>query len=576
MIFSLGLDCSVWDQLSQVSNKYVAGECQALFSGFTTKQYTLGTLFYWCKEDSPENYAELKRKYNFESVFDKPIINNNIEYTDINERYLLDKIEQTYTITKCMKVQLDRLFNDNNVKSLNIKSQYGTSKTQLLIKAIEQYPSFSKRILFLSYRKTLTYDLQYNFSSLGFETYLEGSLNSDRLIIQLESLLKLDWINCSVVPKYDLVIMDESESCLNQFSSDTFKGDSRNAYEYLRAIIENSSKLITLDGDQSNRTYSFVSSFEGQCININNTVKFNTKTLLLTEKEGQFKDDIYQKLSDNKRIVIVSMSATIAEQYYQEIINKYPQKKVMIYTGKTDDDIKTEHSKNVKESWIQYDVVLYSPTFEAGVNFDVLNHFYCAYCIVSAGSTSQRACFQMLSRVRNYESDNILIYTNNLKDLPISDFYNFEEVKQSLIDNRDKILKYSYVKENNELTRVLSLDSYDTNTIYNRTEELNKNKSYFLPYFKQLAINKGFQIKNIDDPFDEEEEELKNSNEGKYDELLNAPDIDSLQFKQLIKLQERGKAKRADKIKIEKEVYKRKLGVDQLNENLLKTFYKKE
>ena len=85
---------------------------------------------------------------------------------------------------------MNRLFNDDTVSSVNIKSPYGTSKTQLLIKTIEKYQV--KKILFLSYRKTLTYDIQNNFQKIGFGNYLENDLNCNRLIIQchLKDLFK--------------------------------------------------------------------------------------------------------------------------------------------------------------------------------------------------------------------------------------------------------------------------------------------------------------------------------------------------------------------------------------------------
>ena len=192
LIYSLDLPCELWDLISRRSSKYEEGECEYKWSTFKYKRYTIGTLFHWCKEDNPVECTRLKKLYNFNLVYDLPIEGDNIEYHKIEENYLLNEIEKDkiYTIKDSIDIHLKRLFEDDSVSSLNIKSPYGTSKTQLLIKTIEKYEP--KKILFLSYRKSLTYDLQNNFDKLAFKNYLEHVMNSDRLICQIESLWKLD------------------------------------------------------------------------------------------------------------------------------------------------------------------------------------------------------------------------------------------------------------------------------------------------------------------------------------------------------------------------------------------------
>jgi hypothetical protein len=105
----------------------------------------------------------------------------------------------------------------------------------------------------LSYRQTLTLDLKKNYEELGFEDYLTGDIEADRVIIQVESLLKLD--TDSKVKQYDLVLIDESDRILNQFNSHkTFHGTERDTFEYLYHIIDDSKKVICMDGGQTNRT----------------------------------------------------------------------------------------------------------------------------------------------------------------------------------------------------------------------------------------------------------------------------------------------------------------------------------
>ena len=261
LCYSLDLGISTFIQFSKQSEKYVEGDCEKKWASFEKKSYTVGTLFWLAKQSNEKAYYELKMKDQFNSVFDLPMV----ELIEINQRYLLDKIthasginaraspkslllETDYEICTEMRKHLDNLFN-TDTKVLNIKSPYGTSKTQLMIKAIEEYKP--KRILMLSYRQTLTLDLKANFEHLGFEDYLTGNIEADRVIVQLESLHKLD---CGeIVKQYDLVLIDESERVLNHFSSNTtFKGQEFNTFEYLYHILKGSKNIICLDGGQSN------------------------------------------------------------------------------------------------------------------------------------------------------------------------------------------------------------------------------------------------------------------------------------------------------------------------------------
>ena len=70
----------------------------------------------------------------------------------------------------------------------------------------------------------------------------------------------------------------------------------------------------------------------------------------------------------------------------------------MIYTSLTDDKIKMELD-NVNNVWVKADILIYSPTVEAGVNFDI-PHFNKVFGILSNNSTSQRSFLQMMNRIR--------------------------------------------------------------------------------------------------------------------------------------------------------------------------------
>ena len=276
------------------------------------------------------------------------------------------------------------------------------------------------------------------------------------------------------------------------------------------------------------------------------------------------------KIKEDKKIVICCMSARDATDYHDEIKKIYPEKQVFVYTGETDDEIKEDHFKNITLQWQTADVVLYSPTIESGVNFDI-EHFHSVYGIFSTGSTSQRAFFQMLARVRKVSDNTITILNPGIKEKKTADFWIYQELK-ACYDELRKRDKNNIQFENGKIQ--VSFDEYDNNFIYNEVEELNKNPCYFISYFYQLAIKKGHTVKFDSDENENAEDFFRETKENKHLlSILESKDIDYNEFQMLLKLQERNKSKREDKLQIAKFKHAYALGVDRLDIETLKPFY---
>ena len=121
-------------------------------------------------------------------------------------------------------------------------------------------------MLWLSTRITYTFDILTHFEErLNFVDYHANKFKADRIIIQVESLLKLNYSDGFIddtVPTYDLIIVDELESILKQFSSEeTFKDRARSTYDFTNEIIKssisNNGKIIAMDGDLGCRPMHF-------------------------------------------------------------------------------------------------------------------------------------------------------------------------------------------------------------------------------------------------------------------------------------------------------------------------------
>ena len=569
LIYSIGLPFEVFDNLSKKSSKYESEECLSKWQTFSKKSYTEGTLKYMAKHDNPEEYSKIDNISNFDMVFGE----RTKDTIQFHKRYLVEN-EADDEVTK----HFDKLFDDDEYKVLSLKSPYGTGKTQLLKNVIEKQNP--QRVLWLSYRVTLTNDILFNFQQLGFRSYQDGDYDADRLILQLESIHKLEQNEYMfesdefIIPGYDLIIIDEIESILSHFGSETFKGRARETFEYLNAIVSNSKKVIALDGDLHNRSYHFLNQF-GKSINLENTATVTDKTIEIIKDDKTFFIDMQNQLNDNKKIAIVSMTSTDATNYYNMIKNNFAKKKVYLYTGKSDDNVKSEHLSNVTKYWKEADVVIYSPTIEAGVNFDVDGHFYKIYGILSCLSTSQRAFYQMLSRIRKVEDKNILILNETMIDRETANYWTFLEVLEGMKSTRFDLLKCKYSKnKQGQVTRRLCLDNYDNNSVYNRVEELNKHKYYFMAYFRELGKSKGYIFKEKDDK--EEKKRPKDKDNSRIADIVKAADINGQEVRELEKLQKQGKASEVDKLRLDRYYCKQNLGVDSLDETIMAKYYKKE
>lgn len=579
---SLNYPFSVFDEYSRkYPKKYNSNDCLKFWNNCkVSPKMTEGVLHSLARKGNAEEYDKLgftnKSKPDVIPVETIEITNEQLIK---NEGYLIHKHNNNLDYDDCLISNKLKEFFSSDIKSFNIKSPYDTGKTQLLKKIMEKYPQ--KRVLFLSYRKTLTSDLMASFGDLGFVDYRNADCKkADKLIIQLESILKIKPSDFMFVddeyelPKYDLVIMDEIESLLFHFESQTtFKGESKNIFEFIQAIITNSTKLIGLDGDLSFRGFNYIKQY-GDSINIINPIKKNKRHFTIIDSQNDFYRQINNRIKFNKKIVIVSQTSTQCYDIFNYIIKEYPTIKMSVYTGNTS-DLSKEELNNVLESWCKLDVLIYSPTIEAGVNFDI-KHFDCIFGIVSAGCNSQRAFCQMLSRVRKIEDSSITIYASQLDYHPLkeSNIYTFDEVKESLIT-----LNIISIKESIEGCKMVKrLTPYDINFCYNKCEELMMRiKYYYLGYLEYILIKKGHTVsinmtpkekkETLDDKVKEAKEERKIMND-----LNLVKDITNNEYEILLTKQKESKAEQHEKIQIKKFILKKSLGIDKFNEEILEHY----
>lgn len=583
-LYNLGIDVKYYDKWSKGVDNYNKNQCSYRYSLFVRMELSHGihTLLFLLKNSiDAEKYKEIydqvysidkwkqqKKEYidnlwNIDKIYDdgndynENTININTDYLAYHntEIQYYDKPKNDKEI---FMNQVYNFTNDDLIKTLCIKSHYNSGKTTLL-KTILDTNKY-ERVLFVSYRRSLSYDIQKNLNEYKFDNYLEvmqrrdNLFDCERLIIQYESIKKIDnhSYEAGCNPKdnyYDLLIIDESESVLTQADSSTNKENQRKNFKLLKKLCNISNKMVFLDGDITNKSLSFINNFSENNIVIKNNYQ-TKKSIHVTRNYGKFFNSIVEDIKQKKKLYICCMSSEDSENYMRKLQDLFLDLKILRIYGTMSEQKKIEIFKNVNEEWCKYDVVLTTPTTESGVSFDVKNYFHKCYGIISTHSTTVRGFLQMIARVRDLKCKNIMIYSDKMI-LNRVNFYTFEELKENIqtifeISDKDK----TALSDGNNIT-IKNDDTYVKNYIFNQTEIFNSRSQYFIAYLRLLCKEKGYDFS-----YEHETSEIKYIKKSytKVD-ILDTPCPDARSYEELLVLQKTSGCTEVEKIQIEKYNY---------------------
>ena len=422
----------------------------------------------------------------------------------INQKYLIMDRAIDKNPKEEVKDIIKEWLDNKEIKTLAIKSAMGTGKTSMIKKILEFKEDSLKKILWITHRQTLTKQLYGSFKKLGFKSYMNGKgclIDHDKIIVQIDSLMRISNLD-DEFEQYDLVIIDEVEGCLNHFSSKHIEGRSRSIFNFMLDVIKHSNKLLVLDADIGVRTNLFINNFPKSII-VNNNYSVIQKTFVIMNSAENFDKKMFKDIDDGKNVCIVSMSANALEHITDKLIKK--KIKYMMHTSKTDDKLKNE-LEDVNSFWVKYQVVLYSPTIESGVDFSV-KHFDKIYCILKSGqmTCSQRGFLQMVGRIRQFIDPSILCYYDGSVNVD-SLVYTYDDVLSYCryyeeINGKKMIEEVKYetiVKDDGRVKRtrtIVKISLYDYIIMYNETEILNKNPTIFMTILNSLIQRAGHKLK---------------------------------------------------------------------------------
>ncbi len=321
------------------------------------------------------------------------------------------------------------------IKTLFVRAAMKMGKTKKLAEYMGTHFGPDAVIRFVSFRQTFSGNIKENFPEFTLYSDEKGGLSQARLIIQVESLHRLDI--CAGTEPPDLLILDECESIFEQFESKNIKYFHA-CFDKFKYLLRHSRHVICMDAHLGQRTFNSVLSLrKGGEQYHNNTYKNATEDkYMLTGDKIKWLGMLHKSLAAGERCVIPISSLADAKIIAANISELFPMKKIKLYSRETQMSEKAEHFAHVAKYWAQYDVLMYTPTVTAGISFEV-KHFNKVFGYFTNLSCPVETCMQMIGRIRDLSDKTLVIYFSCVPScMPITR----EEIEQRLYATRRGLL----------------------------------------------------------------------------------------------------------------------------------------
>lgn len=326
--------------------------------------------------------------------------------------------------------------------TLIINSHLGTGKTTEAVKMMRELNpdgSFKyRRILVISARKSFTRfivgDLERE--GLGFVAYdaprpfFTPLSHENRVVVQVESLWKLD----KDYEDYDFVVIDESETVLNQFYSlNTHKDNIRANHVMFERVVRAAKLVLYADAFVDQRTLLNATHLRdvAKIGYINNTFcpyeRKATELFAIKEAEdeeghetvkevgvfAEFCRAIMADLKSGKRLVVIWTSLRKAEAFAETFLKDEDcPYKWRLYSSKSS-AAQNRELENVEESWADLNLLMMTTSITVGINYNpedeskIYDKLYLYACAKSALPRDIAQCLMRCRRIRSNE----LVYT---------------------------------------------------------------------------------------------------------------------------------------------------------------------
>jgi len=483
----------------------------------------MGTVFYYLKGAIDDKlYKKLTEPYR-----NKQLVKQQIQ--------LLTSTDKYKPIEKTDKYVYSEVFDENKTRCTVVCAGLGKGKTKGTVDHIikhnyDQIIVFTSRVTFAkSVHKRLCNETEYDFTLYNKTKKGGYNIKAPYVVIQCESLHRLDIQTYTHISNNTLLIVDECESVANQMTVN--KTHSINHMANLRAfehLFRHCSKIIALDAFLSPKSIELYKD-----LNIDFKVyKYTVPLVKRSARHITHKAMFIEKLADDlmacKKIYLQCTSnKKLRREILPGVLELCLKRGKILKICEHHSGRNTVKLTDIETEWPSFDLVACTSTITVGVNFDKVDCFDSLYCYASSASRNiVRDVMQGLYRVRHIR-DNLLTYYIDKRLFGLN-----------LITMKSKIRKelaYSNKLKNDQATHLLQsgyeeTPAWVTNLIVNNRYEQNMScmniEPMFEYYLEQCQYSQEIDVIHADADEVTTPEEVKIE----YDDI---PEIDYSEVKAL-------------------------------------------
>lgn len=437
-------------------------------------------------------------------------------------------------------------FNEERVFAL--KAKWGSGKTHFAIKRIVRQTK--NRVIFLTENNALNKQIEKSLQGEGIHitSHINNQLKyvTGHIVCSLESIQNIQFLPT------DTIILDEFETLLNHYESDTFNYKASDSFKIFKQALQNSSKIVICDADISPHRIKLMegilkTNIHVYQVNINRFADYKFNVFL---KNSQWDAQMIQDIENGKKICIASAICNRISVLYALFIKKYPMKKILFVSRHgaflNQDKLanKNDTLKNLEDVIIEndVDVLLYSPTIKTGVSINS-EIFHKCYAYGAWNSTCPREFIQMLFRARVLidKEINISFSTSIFNSNPKK--YTSPNLFRKIIIGNPCITTYliesiqsKKLQDIGNISRYINEAMYDAEymdlKLTNAYENYHGQKLYIQDFISRMTINHGIGLTYIDKKEEKKEDkkEEEKEEELKLSHIVDAKLITRLEY----------------------------------------------
>jgi hypothetical protein len=227
-----------------------------------------------------------------------------------------------------------------------------------------------------------------------------GAIKQARLIVTVNSLGRL------VGSEYDVLVLDESESVLEQFEG-VHQAQLRMAWLAFEKLVRDTRRVLCMDAGLGERTYRVVRALRRDIELVANDAPCAVARAVQVQRRDRFWTSLLESLSAHSRVAFASTSAAQLVAAHACVSRMFAAKRYyLIYAG-TPEAEKERFSQECNKFLGEYDGLFYSPSIQAGNSIDV--PFDEVFVFATPSGPTPEAVHQMVGRVREVRTGRVTV-----------------------------------------------------------------------------------------------------------------------------------------------------------------------